>query len=159
MAVGKLLGVRVDPNTLEKFQSICDANRTSASEEVRRFIEAVVEAGKLPQTDEEMVPADALDERIQKAVAERVKEISPSVDSTDNIDVRFEELEERLGIALAEIRLRLDELEERHLDEMEDLRGKFAARSKAGSIELLLHPHPTQLLHQNGNRNPNWSQN
>ncbi len=67
----KLLGFRIDKTLLKQFGEIWDRNKSNPSDELRRYIEAVVRDKKLPQTDDELIPVDALDQRIKNATESR----------------------------------------------------------------------------------------
>jgi antitoxin component of RelBE/YafQ-DinJ toxin-antitoxin module len=71
MGEGKMLGARVDPEILARFHQICVEGGSSASDEIRRFVMAVVKDGCLPDDDERITPL-LLQQRIRDVMDPRL---------------------------------------------------------------------------------------
>ena len=106
----KMLGARVDPETLARFHQICEESGSTASDEIRRFVMAVVTDGKLPDTDDAITPVvltqrirDVVDPRlsaleemiasIHKRLPENTENKSEITENTENVENELETAE------------------------------------------------------------------
>lgn len=86
----KPISLRMDPQDWQSFVALCQDEGTTATEQISIFIRQCLAMG-LPLCDEDL-----------------------DVRESNRINNRINELEEKIGLALAELRLRLTELEEQN---------------------------------------------
>jgi hypothetical protein len=84
----KPISLRMEPSEWQSFVALCQDEGTTATEQISIFIRQCLAQG-LPLCDEDL-----------------------DISAANRLNNRINELEEKIGVALAELRLRLTELEE-----------------------------------------------
>ncbi|MCT7963994.1 hypothetical protein NG791_25285 [Laspinema sp. D1] len=86
----KPISLRMEPEEWQSFVALCQEEGTTATEQISIFIRQCLLMG-LPLCDEDL-----------------------DIRESNRLNHRINELEEKIGLALAELRLRLTELEEQN---------------------------------------------
>lgn len=68
----------MDPVVLAEFHRICQESNTTASDEIRRFVQAIVQEGKLPGSGDRLV-GSTLKQRIREVVDSRLAALESEV--------------------------------------------------------------------------------
>jgi antitoxin component of RelBE/YafQ-DinJ toxin-antitoxin module len=73
-----ITGARMDTAVLMEFHRICQRSNTTASDEIRRFVQAIVQEGKLPGSGDRLVDS-TLKQRISEVVDPRLAALESEV--------------------------------------------------------------------------------
>jgi antitoxin component of RelBE/YafQ-DinJ toxin-antitoxin module len=70
----------MDPVVLTEFHRICQENNTTASDEIRRFVQAIVQEGKLPGSGDRLVDS-TLKQRISEVIDPRLAAMESEINA------------------------------------------------------------------------------